>query len=170
MHIHAFDIEPSWELKRNEAYLTLCSTVVTIYGPAACFYINKFCSFPIPCPHVLLMIFRFVSMALAAHSRPWFLIQFRNHISETIGLLGQVISSSQGRCLDVGQHKYRINAYTHQTYMHWVGFERTIPASEWAKTVHALDLSATVVGMIFRIDNHYFGIIEILDLVHLSVF
>jgi hypothetical protein len=31
--------------------------------------------------------------------------------------------------------------------MLWVGFERTIPASERAKTVHALDRSATVTGL-----------------------
>jgi hypothetical protein len=30
--------------------------------------------------------------------------------------------------------------------MPWVGFEPTIPASERAKTVHALDRSATVTG------------------------
>jgi hypothetical protein len=30
--------------------------------------------------------------------------------------------------------------------MPWVGFEYTIPASERAKTVHALDRSATVTG------------------------
>jgi hypothetical protein len=30
--------------------------------------------------------------------------------------------------------------------MSWAGFERTIPASERAKTVHALDRSATVIG------------------------
>jgi hypothetical protein len=30
--------------------------------------------------------------------------------------------------------------------MPWVRFEPTIPASEQAKTVHALDLSATVTG------------------------
>jgi hypothetical protein len=38
------------------------------------------------------------------------------------------------------------NAHTHQTYMPWVEFEPTIPASERAKTVHALDRSATVTG------------------------
>jgi hypothetical protein len=31
--------------------------------------------------------------------------------------------------------------------MPWVGFESTIPASERAKTVHALDRSATVTGV-----------------------
>jgi hypothetical protein len=31
--------------------------------------------------------------------------------------------------------------------MPWVGFEHTIPASERAKTVHALDRSATVAGI-----------------------
>jgi hypothetical protein len=30
--------------------------------------------------------------------------------------------------------------------MHWMGFEPMIPASEWAKTAHALDRAATVIG------------------------
>jgi hypothetical protein len=42
--------------------------------------------------------------------------------------------------------KHRINTYTHQTSMPWVGFEPTITASEQAKTVHALDCSASVTG------------------------
>jgi hypothetical protein len=29
--------------------------------------------------------------------------------------------------------------------MPWVGFEPTIPVFEWAKTVHAIELAATVV-------------------------
>jgi hypothetical protein len=33
--------------------------------------------------------------------------------------------------------------------MPWVGFESTIPASERAKTVHALDRAATVIGVAF---------------------
>jgi hypothetical protein len=37
--------------------------------------------------------------------------------SQTVGLLGRVISQSQGRYLNTGQHKQRINAYTHQTSM-----------------------------------------------------
>jgi hypothetical protein len=32
---------------------------------------------------------------------------------QTVGLLGQVISSSQGLYLNTGQHKHRINTYTH---------------------------------------------------------
>jgi hypothetical protein len=35
-----------------------------------------------------------------------------------------------------------------QTSIPWVGFESTIPASERAKTVHALDRAATVIGNI----------------------
>jgi hypothetical protein len=34
-----------------------------------------------------------------------------------------------------------------QTFMPWVGFEPTIPAFERAKTVHALDCAATVIGI-----------------------
>jgi hypothetical protein len=84
------------------------------------------------------------SMAFPAYSGPRPLIQFRNHISQTVWLLGWVISPPQGRCLNTGQH--RINAYTHQTSMPWLGFEPTIPASEQAKSVHALDGATTMTG------------------------
>jgi hypothetical protein len=66
---------------------------------------------------------------------------------QTVGLLGRGISQSQGRYLNTGQHKHRINTYTHQTSMHFVEFEPTNPASERAKTVHSLDHSATVTGL-----------------------
>jgi hypothetical protein len=67
------------------------------------------------------------------------------HFTE-VGLLGRVISSSQGLYLNTGQHKHRINACTHQTSMAYVGFEPTIPASERVKTVHASDHWSTVTG------------------------
>jgi hypothetical protein len=91
----------------------------------------------------------FFLMALAAHSGPWPLIQFRNHFfSQTVELLGRVICSLQGLCLNTGEHKHRINAYTHQTSMSQVEFEPTIPAFERAKTVQALGRAATVTGSI----------------------
>jgi hypothetical protein len=62
--------------------------------------------------------------------------------SQSIGLLGRVISSSQGLYLNTGLHKHRINTYTDQTSMTEVGFEPTITAAERAKTVG----SATVPG------------------------
>jgi hypothetical protein len=65
-------------------------------------------------------------------------------ILQTAGLLGWVISLSQGLYLNTGQHKHKINTY--QTSMHCVGFEPTIQAYELAKTVHVLDRSATVTG------------------------
>jgi hypothetical protein len=65
-------------------------------------------------------------------------------ILQTVGLLGRVISLSQGRYLNTGQHKHRINTY--QTSMPCVAFETTIPTSERAKAVHALDRSATLTG------------------------
>jgi hypothetical protein len=67
----------------------------------------------------------------------WSLIFQFMIILQTVGLFGRVISSSQGLCLNTGQHTHRINAYTYQTSMTCVGFEYTIPASERAKTVHA---------------------------------
>jgi hypothetical protein len=76
-------------------------------------------------------------------------------ILQTLELLGRVISSSQGLYLNTGQHKHRINTYTHQTSMPCVGFEPTIPASERAKTVHVLDRSATVTGSINIKDKEF---------------
>jgi hypothetical protein len=64
-------------------------------------------------------------MALPAHSGPWPLIQFRNPFSQTVGLLGRVISSSQGRYLNTWQHKHRINSYTHTPNIHSLSGIRT---------------------------------------------
>jgi hypothetical protein len=63
-----------------------------------------------------------------------------------VGLLERVISSTQGLYLNTGQH--RQNKHIHIANIHaFVGFEPTIPGSERAKTVHALDRSATVTGL-----------------------
>jgi hypothetical protein len=97
-------------------------------------------------PGIILPLTICFTMALPTHSGPWPLIHFRNHVPQTVGLLGREISSSQGLYLNIGQHEHRINAYTHQTSMPWVGFEPTIPASERAKTVYTLDRAATVTG------------------------
>jgi hypothetical protein len=78
--------------------------------------------------------------------RPWPLLFSFMTILQTVGLLGRVISLSQGLYLNTGQHKHRINTYTHQTSMPYVGFDPTIPASERAKAVHAFDRSTTVTG------------------------
>jgi hypothetical protein len=66
-----------------------------------------------PC-HVLYSVSRriFLSMALLAHSGPSPHIQLRNHFSQTVGLLGRVISPPEGRYLHTGQHKHRKNAHT----------------------------------------------------------
>jgi hypothetical protein len=76
---------------------------------------------------------------------PWPLFSLLIY-SQSVEFLGRVISSSQVLYLNTGQHKHRINIYTHQISMPWVGFEPKITASERAKTVHALDRSATVTG------------------------
>jgi hypothetical protein len=48
--------------------------------------------------------------------------------------------------------------------MPWVGFEPTIPAFERAKTVHALDRAATVIGIICEVGIELLNIIEIISL------
>jgi hypothetical protein len=48
---------------------------------------------------------------------PWSLLFRFIIILQRVGLLGRVISTSQGLYLNTGQHKHRTNIYTHQTYM-----------------------------------------------------
>jgi hypothetical protein len=103
-------------------------------------------------------------MALPIHSGPWPLIQFRIHFSETVGLLGRVISPSQGRHLHRDQYKHRKNTHIgiyvlsrvptqvpsvraseDSSYPRPRGYCDRL-ASERAKTVHALDRAATVTG------------------------
>jgi hypothetical protein len=77
---------------------------------------------------------------------PGLLFKFCNHFSQKAGLLGRVISPSQGRYLNTALHKHRINAY--QTSKFLVGFESTISASERAsQAVHALDGAGTASGI-----------------------
>jgi hypothetical protein len=64
---------------------------------------------------------------------------FRFIILQKVGLLGRIISSSQGLCLNTGQYKHR-NIHT------LCGIRTHDPASERAKTVCALDSSASVTG------------------------
>jgi hypothetical protein len=62
-------------------------------------------------------------------------------LRHSVGLIGRVNSPSQGRYLTQTQNTQK------QTSMPRVGYEPTIPAFERAKTVHALDLTATVIGL-----------------------
>jgi hypothetical protein len=52
-------------------------------------------------------------MALQPFVGPWPLLHFLYILfTQTVGLLGQVISPSQGRYLHTGQYKHKINAHT----------------------------------------------------------
>jgi hypothetical protein len=64
-------------------------------------------------------------------------------LGQSVGLLGRVISSSQGLSTCTQTQKMHTQ-HKHETSMPRVGFEATVPESERAKTVHALDRSATV--------------------------
>jgi hypothetical protein len=68
-------------------------------------------------------------------------LQFLN-LRHSVGLLGRVISPSQSRYLTQTYYKHT------QTSMPRVRFEPTIPGFERAKTVHALDRAATVIGYV----------------------
>jgi hypothetical protein len=64
--------------------------------------------------------------------------------TQSVGLLRRGISPSQGRYLHAEQHKQ--NKRT-QTSMPSVWFELMVPVFERAKTVHALDRAASVIGL-----------------------
>jgi hypothetical protein len=81
---------------------------------------------------LLLSIFFFFNCFFQPIQGPGLLFSSVIILSQTVGLLGRVISPSQGCYLNTGQHKHRINAYAQQTSMPWVRFEPTIPASERA--------------------------------------
>jgi hypothetical protein len=72
----------------------------------------------------------FFSTALPAHSGPRPLTQFRNHFSQTLGLLGRVISPSQGLYLNTGQHKQ--NKRIHTPNIHALSGIRTHDPSDRA--------------------------------------
>jgi hypothetical protein len=83
-------------------------------------------------------------MALINICGPWPLLQFLNLY--TVGRTPWTgISRSQGRSLH--RTTQTQNKRT-QTSMSQVGLEPTIPVFEQAKTVHALDRAATVIGIL----------------------
>jgi hypothetical protein len=77
-------------------------------------------------------------LALPPHSGPRPLTQFRDHFSQTVGLLGRVISPSPGRYLNTGQHKHRTNAYSVVLVR-----KRTIPTK---RPPHVGEVSANFCG------------------------
>jgi hypothetical protein len=92
--------------------------------------------------------------ALAVSLKPSVSLQSLD-VGQSVGLLGRVISSSQGLCLYTNTEK-PYTQHKHYTSMSRVGFEPTVPASERARTVHVLDRSATVTGtFVLGVDNVY---------------
>jgi hypothetical protein len=88
--------------------------------------------------------YRCVSLSLWLYSPcgSWPLFSFLIY-TQSVGLLGRGISPSQGRYLH--RTTQTQNKRT-QTSMFRVWFEPTIPVLERAKTVHAVDCTATVIG------------------------
>jgi hypothetical protein len=72
----------------------------------------------------------FFSMALPAHSGSRPLMQVRNDFSQTVGLLGRVISPSQGHYLHAGQHKQNKHPC-----LKWGSNLRSQRPSEWRQFI-----------------------------------
>jgi hypothetical protein len=73
---------------------------------------DHFCSNSTLCCWYIYIFFFFFDSPCAPRPLFSFLIY-----SQSVGLLGRVISSSQGLYLNTEQHKHRINSCTHQTSM-----------------------------------------------------
>jgi hypothetical protein len=84
------------------------------------------------------------SMALQPVVWPCTLLQFRN-VFYTVRSTPWTSDQPVSRLLPAHRTTQTQNKRT-QTTMSWVGLEPTIPAFERAKTVHALDPAATVIG------------------------
>jgi hypothetical protein len=92
--------------------------------------------------HMIWIIDIMTSMVLQPSLGPWPLLDFRN-LFYIDGRNPWTISSLQGLYLHAGQHKE--NKRT-ETSPFWAESEPTIPMFVLAKTVHALDRAATVIG------------------------
>jgi hypothetical protein len=78
---------------------------------------------------------------------PGLFFSFLIFFTQTVGLLGRVISPAQGRYLHIGQHKDRINAHTNIYVLSEI--RPTIRDFEQAKAIHTLDRAATVIGQLY---------------------
>jgi hypothetical protein len=101
------------------------------------------CSQKSACSPQAISFVYYLSMAQQPLVGPRPLFQFLDLFTQSVGLLRRGIGPSQGRYLRTGQHKQNKST---QTSMPQVRFEPTIPVFERAKTVHALDRAATVIG------------------------
>jgi hypothetical protein len=89
---------------------------------------------------------------------PGLFFSFVIFITQTVGLLGRVISPSQGRYLDTGHHKHRLNVHTD---IHALSGIRThdpsIRASEdssclrWRGHCHRLSMRTTFPKILFSL-------------------
>jgi hypothetical protein len=80
----------------------------------------------------------------------FFSLQFLN--PKTVGRTPWMVDQPVARPLPIQtQNKHR------QTFIPWVGFESTIPAFELAKTFHALDRAATVIGLLTHKNDTFFS-------------
>jgi hypothetical protein len=85
----------------------------------------------------------YISPRLHSPCEPWRLFQFLN--LDTVGRTPLIRDQPVARSLPIHSTTHAQNKRT-QTSMPRVGFESTIPVFERAKTVHASDSAATVIG------------------------
>jgi hypothetical protein len=93
-------------------------------------------------PSLYRSIYIFVAFTCST-GRPWKASFHFLNLRHLVGLLGRVISASQGRYV---YRTTQIQNKCRKIPKSQVGFERTIPVFERVKTVHALDHAAAGIG------------------------
>jgi hypothetical protein len=112
----------------------------------ACYQGNTTCKFS-----CFLSIYLSIYLSVALQPLgPWPLFQFLNLY--TVGRTPWTGDQSVARPLPIYRTTQTRNKRT-QTSMPWMGFEPTIPVFERAKTVHALDRVATVIGLLLGVPH-----------------
>jgi hypothetical protein len=103
-------------------------------------------------------------MALQPFVGPWSPFQFRN-LTYTDGRTPCTSDQPFARPLPAHRTTQTQKKTYTQTSMPRVGFEPTIPVLEWAKTVHALDSAATVIGLLLYTYIYFFTVSWSSDLI-----
>jgi hypothetical protein len=108
-----------------------------------CVYVSNICYYTTTSGPYIKILFIYLSMALQPFVVPWPLFSFL--ILYTVGRTPWTGDQPVARPLPTHRTTQTQNKRT-QTSMSRVGFEPTIPVFGRAKTVHALDCAASVIG------------------------
>jgi hypothetical protein len=128
-------------------YLSICLSIYLSISLSVCLSICL-CVSLLACLSMYLSMYLSVYLSIYGSAVRVYLGRFFSFLiyTQSVGLLGRGISPSQGRYL---RRTTQAQNKRTQASMPLVGFEPTIPVFERGKMVHALDRTATAIGLVF---------------------